>query len=104
MSSKLALPFRAGMTDHLIWIGRAAVDDRTIAVRLELFGWSVFCGAQGREKFLLIPGSEQHVITPVGVGIFDSIFCKLRSLLVGCGAGHVAKAACVRSSARNIKS
>src|SRR5437899_5173353 len=104
MSSKLALPFGAGMMDHLIWIGRAAVDDRTIAVRLELFGWSVFCGAQRREKFLFIPGSEQHVIAPVGVRVFDSVLRKLSSLFDGGCAGHVAEAARMRTADRNVKS
>src|SRR5712692_6235244 len=50
---------RVGMADDLVRVGGAAINDRPIAVGLELLARRVLGGAQRGKKLLFIPRAEQ---------------------------------------------
>jgi hypothetical protein len=87
--SELAPAAGSGMGDDLIGVGGAALNHRAIAVRLELLAGRVFRTAQRSQKFVLIPGAQQDVITPLGVRVRDPVIFQLRILFDGRGAGNI---------------
>ena len=81
------LPRRIGMADDLVRVGRAAIDHGAIAVGFKLLARRVLGGAQRGKKLLFVPRSEQNVIAPLCIRVFDAVCGELRPLLDSRRAG-----------------
>src|SRR5437899_8192925 len=92
------------MVNDLVRIGGAAIDYGAIAIALQLCARCVLCRSQGCEKLVLVPRAKEDVIAPFGVGIFDSVFSELRSLLDRCCARHITEPAGVRAADSDVDS
>src|ERR1043165_7846003 len=89
--------------NHLIRVSGAAINHRAIAVRLETIGRRTFGTPQRSQELAFIPRTQQDVITPFRVRVFDAVLLQLRPLLDGGGTRHVTEPAGVGAADGGIE-
>jgi hypothetical protein len=100
---ELPLPGGIGVANGLVGIGGGTVDDGAVAVGFEEMLWGLFGRPERGEEAFFIPATEQHVVTPFGIGIGDAVLFEQRSHFDCGGAGHVTEAAGVRAADGNVE-
>jgi len=96
-------PGRVAVSNELIWIGRAAIKHSSVAIIFEFF-WPRGIGrAQRSHEFVLVPRTEEDVVTPLCLRIPNAVLGKGQPLLDGGYARHIAKTTGMRTADRCIE-
>ena len=98
-----SMRLRQTAAEGLVRIGGRAEHHRPIAFRLQFFQWAVLGSTEALEECAFIPRAEQHISTPLGIGIFNAEWFELRGLLVRRDVGHVTKPATVRATDAGVE-
>ena len=100
---QFALTHRVRVPDNLVRVRRAAIDHGAVAVGFELRARGMLRRPERGEELVLVPRSEQDVIAPLDIRVFDPVFSQLRGLLDGRDARHITESARVRAPHRHIE-